>query len=297
LNERELHHDHRILGKLPSVASETFLLPAAGGAGGAQKLIASGGHFDAPDALQYMKGHIFVAVSGAILHTTPNVVDIAPSTGTQKLITQGGNLVVPVALLPGPGNTIYVGDELADSTGAIFRVDLHTGAQTLIASGGYLNEPVDIAFSPGGDLVVAQALGGGGPGLGSIDSINPQTGSQTLISTGGLLSDVNGDSVNRAGDILVSSYASSSPAITASIIEVNPSTGAQSTVTSGGNLDFTAGQVVFYHSQGKGNVTTLASAAASGSGVVAGDAGLALAVDLVTHHEKGLSTSLAEPDS
>jgi len=264
---------------------------------GAQSLVASGGHIDGPFAIQYMKGHLFVADSGTVLNTTPNVVEIDPSTGKQTLITQGGNLpLVPssLELQPGPGNTIYVGEYSATSTGAILRVDLHTGAQTLIATGGYLNGPVDMALNSSGNLIVGDTAGGGAPGLGNVVSINPQTGSQTLISAGGLISNVNGSSVDRVGDIFVSRYATSSPSTPASIIEVNPSTGAQSIVSTGGYLDFASGQVVFYHSEGAGSLATPA-AATSGAAAVAGDSGIALAVALVTHGKQGLHAALADP--
>jgi len=262
---------------------------------GAQRLVASGGYIGNPAAIQYMKGHVFVVDNPAT--GTPNLVEIDPSTGKQTLISQGGNFALPIALQPGPGNTIYVADYLADTTGAIFRVDLHTGAQTLIATGGYLNEPVDMAMNPSGDLVVMQDAGGGGPGLGAIVSINPQTGSQTLISAGGLLlANLNGNSVDRAGDIFVSRYATSSPSTPASIVNVNPSTGAQGVVSTGGFLDFASGSVVFYHSQGDGNAATPdAATSTSDTASVAGDAGIALAVAVVTNHRapNGLKEMLA----
>jgi hypothetical protein len=160
---------------------------------GAQNLIASGGYIDGPFAIQYMKDHLFVGDSATVLHTTPNLVEITPSTGKQTLITQGGNLLEPIALQPGPGNTIYVADGLADTTGAIFQVDLHSGAQTLIADGGYLNGPVDMALDTSGNLIVVDAAGGGAPGLGAIVSIDPRTGAQTLIAAGGLLASLNGN--------------------------------------------------------------------------------------------------------
>jgi Tol biopolymer transport system component len=151
----------------------------------------------------------------------------------------------PLAIQPGPGDTIYVGDGLADSTGAIFQVNCQTGQQTLIATGGYLNQPVDMALSPEGDLIVVDGAGGGVAGLGNVVSINPRTGGQTLISTGGLLANTNGDSVDAAGDIFVSTFATSRPSTQARILEINPSTGVQSTVAMGGSLDFASGQVIF----------------------------------------------------
>ena len=206
------------------------------------------------------------------MNTTPNVVEIDPSTGRQTLITQGGNLpLVPFSLelQPGPGNSIYVGEfSAATSTlhlcgyGSPYRGRL---AGPLIATGGYLNGPVDMALNSSGNLIVGDTAGGGAPGLGNVVSINPQTGSQTLISAGGLISNVNGNSVDRVGDIFVSRYATSSPSTPASIIEVNPSTGAQSIVSTGGYLDFASGQVVFYHSQGDGNGNLAAPAVVTAS--------------------------------
>jgi hypothetical protein len=259
---------------------------------GAQRLVASGGCINNPGSLQYMKGRIFVTDNPAA--APPNLVSVDPSTGKQKLISQGGSFVFPIALQPGPANSIYVVDYSADVTGAIFQVDLHTGAQTLIASGGYLNKPVDVATDPSGNLVVIQDAGGGAPGLGSIVSVNPRTGGQTLISAGGLLtSSLNGNSVDRAGDIFVSSYASP-----ASIIEVNPSTGAQSVLTTGGYLDFASGSVVFYHNQGSGFDRSLDAATANqGSVAVANDPGIVLSVALATNHKKVAQTAMGSPES
>jgi hypothetical protein len=175
-----------------------------------------------------MKGHIFVADNPA---GGPSiVVEIDPSAGKQTLITQGGQLVLAIALQPGHGNTIYVVDFSADGTGAIFKVDLHSGAQTLIATGGYLDQPVDMATSPSGDPVVVEGF----TIPGAIVSIDPRTGSQSQISSGGMLTNLNGNSVDREGHIFVSRYATSSRSTPASIVEVNPSTGAQSTVSSRG---------------------------------------------------------------
>src|SRR5262249_8034343 len=130
---REAPNDTLYVGDYFSQGSGAVI--AVDPSSGAQHLIASGGYIDGPFAIQYMKGHIFLADSGTVLGTAPNIIEIDPSTGKQTLITQGSNLV-PVALQPGPGDTIYVANFAASD---IFRVDLHTGAQTLIASGGYLH--------------------------------------------------------------------------------------------------------------------------------------------------------------
>jgi hypothetical protein len=54
---------------------------------GAQRLVASGGYIAGPFAIQYMKSHIFLADSGTIRGTTPNIIEITPRTGKQTLIT------------------------------------------------------------------------------------------------------------------------------------------------------------------------------------------------------------------
>jgi hypothetical protein len=261
---------------------------------GAQRLVASGGYIDGPFAIQYMKGHIFLADSGTVLGTTPNVLEIDPSTGKQTLITQGSNLV-PVALQPGPGNTIYVANFAASD---IFKVDIHTGAQTLIASGGYLHTLEDMAMDPNGNLIVVGTAGPGAPGFGNVVRVDPLTGNQTLISTGGLLINAAGISVDRAGDIFISGDTSLSHGTPARIIEVNPSTGAQSIISTDGFLDGATGSVVFYHNQGHGDPAAPdAATSMGGTAVVASDAGIALAVALATNHEKGVQASLANPDS
>jgi hypothetical protein len=261
---------------------------------GAQRVVASGGYIDGPFAIQYMKGHVFLADSGTVLGTTPNVLEINPSTGKQTLITQGGNLVAPVALQPGPGNTIYVADFVTDD---IFRVDLHTGAQTLIASGGYLHTPEDMATDSSGNLIVVGSAGAGSPGFSNVVSVDPRTGNQTLISTGGLLINLAGDSIDRAGNIFLSGDPSFLHGTPPRILEVDPSTGAQSIVSTSGFLDGATGQVVFYHNndQGHGDLTASdAAAAKSGPPNIAGDPGIALTVALVTKPRKGLHASLLD---
>ena len=260
---------------------------------GAQRLVASGGYIDGPFAIQYMKGHIFLADSGTILGTTPNIIEIDPSTGKQTLVTQGGNIGEPVALQPGPGNTIYVANFVA---GDIFQVDIHTGAQRLIASGGYLHTLEDMATDPDGNLIVVGTAGAGSPGFGKVVRVDPRTGNQTLISTGGLLINVAGDSVDRAGDIFVSGDPSTLHGTPARILEVNPSTGAQSIISTGGFLDGVTGQVEFYHNQGNGDPAAPdATTSTRGTAIVASDAGIALAVALVTNPKKGLHSALATP--
>ena len=101
-------------------------------------------------------------------------------THEQTLVTQKGSLFEPLAIQPGPGNTIYLADSLADTTGAIFQVNCQTGQQTLIATGGYLNQPVDMALDPQGGLVVVDGAGGGRAGLGNVVSIDPETAEPEL---------------------------------------------------------------------------------------------------------------------
>ncbi len=228
-----------------STAQKTGAVISVNASTGAQKLIASGGRIDRPLAIQYTNGDLFVADSGTKSHPKPNVVEINLRTHKQTLVTQKGSLLEPLAIQPGPGNTIYLADSLADTTGAIFQVNCQTGQQTLIATGGYLNQPVDMALDPQGDLIVVDGAGGGRAGLGNVVSINPKTGGQTLVSSGGLLASTNGISVSPAGEIFVSTFATSSPGVPARIVEINPITGAQSTVTTGVPLDFAAGEVVF----------------------------------------------------
>ena len=58
---------------------------------------------------------LFVADSGAKSHPKPNVVEINLRTHEQTLVTQKGSLLEPLQQ-PGPGNTIYLADSLADTT-------------------------------------------------------------------------------------------------------------------------------------------------------------------------------------
>ena len=153
-------------------------------------------------------------------------MEINLRTHKQTLVTQQGSLLEPLAIQPGPGDTIYLADSLAETTGAIFQVNCQTGQQTLIATGGYLNQPVDMALDPQGDLIVVDGAGGGLAGLGNVVSINPKTGGQTLVSSGGLLASTNGISVSPTGEIFVSTFAPrvpmSRPASSRSILLPGP---------------------------------------------------------------------------
>ena len=42
-------------------------------------------------------------------HATPNVIEINPRTHKQTIVTQGGSLLQPLAIPPGPDATIYKG--------------------------------------------------------------------------------------------------------------------------------------------------------------------------------------------
>jgi hypothetical protein len=210
---------------------------------GNQSVVASGGSINGPNAILFMNGHIYVADDG-----TPNIVEITPANGKQNVITTGGNLKMPVGLAPAPGNNIYVLDETAFGTGAIFEVDLHSGAQTVISKGNLFTHPVDMSVDPHGRLVVINEGLTAGPA--SIIFVDPASGTQTLLAVRGTL--VPGvtsgfDDVN--GTIYVG--AMTMGASPGQILTVVAQTGAQSTLTSDVNLDVVKG-VFVYHTPGGG---------------------------------------------
>jgi outer membrane protein assembly factor BamB len=212
---------------------------------GAQTLIATGGYIAGPEAMQYMNGKLFVADAPLAVGSSAqaNVVEINPHTGKQTLITQGGGLLLPVGLTPGPDNTIFVSDAIANS---IYQVDISTGAQTLVTTGNLLNLVDSLVRVLGSKLLVTD-FGGN-----SLISVDLKTGNQTVFAQGGLLAAtsvivitrVKGTEWDRDVRMILDEFATSSNP--AAIIEIKP-WGTQRTISQGGLLDQTYGLVVYHH--------------------------------------------------
>jgi hypothetical protein len=216
---------------------------------GAQKLIATGGYIAGPESMQYMNGKLFVADAPLAVGSDAqaNVVEINPHTGQQTLITQGGGLLLPVGLTPGPGNTIFVSDAIANS---IYQVDISTGVQTLITTGNLLNLVDSLVRIPGSKKLLVTDFGAN-----SLLSVDLKTGNQTVFAQGGLLADTSviviprlkGAERYKDARMILDEFATSSNP--AAIIEIKPS-GAQRLISQGGLLDQAYGLVVYHHNRG-----------------------------------------------
>ena len=115
-------------------------------------------------------------------------------TGTPTVLSSGGLLVNPRAVVSGPDGMLYVADPdglrddgmggaLPDQTGRIIRVDPSDGSQTVLAEGNHLVSPRDLVLDEQARLLVADGSGG-------LIRIDRDTGDQTLLASGGLFADL-----------------------------------------------------------------------------------------------------------
>jgi hypothetical protein len=208
-------------------------------------------YINGPNTLVFMNGYLYVADEGDASGTIHNIVQIDPSTGTQRLITDGsgGGFSVPVGLVApsGAADFLYVADEPGNvqgtGPGAIWQVNLTTGQQTILSQGGLLGRPTDVAQDPSGNLVVATTGSASDDYAGSVVLVNTQTGAQTLITSFAADSGIDSVTVGRDGSIFVGAIGvGASPG---QVIAVNPLTDVQRTVTSGGYLSLVEGMTVF----------------------------------------------------
>jgi hypothetical protein len=243
-------------------ASQTGAIIQVDPATGHQSLLAKGGNINGPDALAVVNGFLYIADTGGISGTVPNLVEINLSTGQQRLVSSGGNFSTPVGLAAAPNNSLYWADETTLG-GAIIVVNLQTGVQTVLSQGGLLDHMLDFGLDASGNLIVINAGSGSG---GSIVRVNPQSGAQTMVSSSSLLTGLDGGTVdvNHGGTIYVSALPSGGQA--SRILAIDPGTGVAHSVASGGNLSLVAGLVVFSSSGGHAAAMP-SSPAASGQSV------------------------------
>jgi hypothetical protein len=227
---------------------------------GVQSLVAKGGYINGPSALAVIQHNsqaspeLYMTNVGDDTGTYRNIVQIDPLTGAQKLISSDGILYNPLAIVPGPGDNIYVCDEHAFGTGAIDEINLASGHQTVISTGGVLRFPVDMAEDPNGNLIVfnRDSATDFTVGAGSVLRVDPHTGKQTIISSNGDLTSLDGGAVARDGTIYAGTTTTVPPTVPAWVVTVNASTGAQNILSEGGDLDIIEGMTVYYTNSGGG---------------------------------------------
>src|SRR6266404_2411730 len=88
---------------------------------GQQRLVAKDGFINGPNALVYLNGYLYVANESDSSGTIHSLVRVNPSTGEQRLITDGSDGVgfsVPTGMVLGQGNNVYVADEPGNVAGS-----------------------------------------------------------------------------------------------------------------------------------------------------------------------------------
>jgi hypothetical protein len=194
-------------------------------------------------------GSLYVVDMGAFAQgTNPaadgRVIRVDPATGTQSLVSQGGELVDPAGITVAPDGTLFVVENVGVGPAqdpAVIRIDPATGAQSVLTRGGNLCYPFGIAREPSGNLIVTDfgdlVVGGSTQincpqDFGSVVRVAP-AGGQSLLSfndvpnPGNLLRGVFGAAVEASGGILVVNQTGAQAAVAA----INPTNGSQTAVT------------------------------------------------------------------
>ena len=217
-----------------------------------QSLVAKGQYIDAPTGIVYISGHIYVVDEGNGSSVAPNVVDITPSNGKQNLLTSGGSLDKPVGVARANAPDLFILDEDAFGTGALFQLNVNTGALTVFSKGGGLfNNPIDLAIDQNGNLIVTNQNG-------SVVEVDRATGAATLLNAQTFGPGITSGTINHtSGIIYLGAMKVGSSA--GQIFSFDPSNGNHGSLSQGDNLDRVEG-VYIYITPGGG-----AAAAPNGS--------------------------------
>jgi len=138
------------------------------------------------------------------------ILRVDPVAGTQTPVSQGGLLVEPVDVAPGPGGALFVADRCAGAApgcsagGALLRVDPATGAQSLIAG---LSRPAALDVVAGMAWVLVEGASAGRMDAVSVDlatgSVSPAAAGLTAAAPGaGLARSAAGELLATEGSLL-----------------------------------------------------------------------------------------------
>ena len=137
----------------------TGALIAVDPAGGAQRVLSSGGHFVNPsDVVVGADGSVLVVDSDAF-GGNGGVIRVNPDTGAQAPLSQGPLAVNPFAGALEAGGTIVLASGLGSR---VVRVDPIDGGQAAVLPGPMFESATDVAVAPDGSILVVVDVETGG---------------------------------------------------------------------------------------------------------------------------------------
>jgi len=136
------------------------------GAQGTQTVVASGGHFVAPQGIAIAgNGDLFVSDDSCCgSHGVIRVQPVDGAQGTQTVVASGGHFVVPQGIAIALNGDVLVADRTCcGGNGGVIRVNPVDSGQSVVSSGGFFAEPFGIATQLPRALPPPGACGGGVP--------------------------------------------------------------------------------------------------------------------------------------
>lgn len=162
----------------------------------------------------------------------PAIVRISPTTGEQSIVSAGGLLADPRAIVEAPDGSLFVADEGDEGNGAVLRIQLN-GTQEMVASGAHLLHPYALALAEDGMLYVAAESIDVELPQPAIVQVDPATGASSVLYSSQEMRVTGGMAFDRLGRIVVTAeLAAGQPAV----LTVDPTTSELQLVASGGLL-------------------------------------------------------------
>jgi hypothetical protein len=131
-------------------------------------------------------------------------VKVDPVTGTQSLISSGGNLLLPIGIAVDDSDHIYVSDASSFAgrpQDLLMAIDSATGTQTLINTTDTLHIPTGLDVDGNGKLIVANNRSA------TVLQVNPSTGKDVVITSHGYLGSPFGIAIVRPHPVFSASTA------------------------------------------------------------------------------------------